>query len=67
MNKLRRRLREFLSDESGQGTMEYILIVGLIVIFLIVALYLFRNALGNFINKVSDWLSGAEPTALPGG
>lgn len=65
MKRAIEEIREFLSDESGQGTMEYILIVGLIVIFLIVALYFFRNNLKEFINKVADWLGKAEPEALP--
>lgn len=60
MKKVTRRMRQFLSDESGQGTMEYILIVGLIVIFLILALYLFRDQLLSFIKKVQAWLGEAE-------
>lgn len=67
MKRFMQRFRQFFSDESGQGTMEYILIVGLIVIFLIVALYFFRDQLKAFIDKVADWLGAAEPKALPGG
>ena len=67
MKRLWEKCRRFFSDESGQGTMEYILIVGLIVIFLIVALYFFRDQLKAFIDKVADWIGAAEPEALPGG
>jgi Flp pilus assembly pilin Flp len=49
-------IKRMLRDESGQGTMEYILIVGLIVIFLVTALYIFRDELKAFIEKVQVWL-----------
>jgi Flp pilus assembly pilin Flp len=67
VKRLLKKLSQFFTDESGQGTMEYILIVGLIVIFLIVALYFFRDQLKAFIDKIGDWIGTAEPKALPGG
>lgn len=44
------------TDESGQGMVEYILIIGLIVLFIVVILILFRDKIKEFINKVSGWI-----------
>ena len=56
MSKMLQRMKRFVSDESGQGMVEYILIIGLIVLVIIVALFVFRNAIIGFINKVGAWL-----------
>jgi Flp pilus assembly pilin Flp len=61
MNALRRSLRTFLKDDSGQGMVEYILIIGLVVLFIIVALVLFKTSVVNFINKVIGWIDGSNP------
>lgn len=58
MNALRHSLRTFLKDDSGQGMVEYILIIGLVVLFIIVALVLFKGSVVNFINKVIGWIDG---------
>lgn len=39
---------------------EYILIIGLIVLFILLALYLFRNAISEFIDKVIESISGTN-------
>ncbi len=63
-----RRLRSFLLDDSGQGMVEYILIIGLIVLFILVALFVFRNAISAFIAKVAGALdSGAGSVKTPTG
>jgi Flp pilus assembly pilin Flp len=56
MSKMVQRMKQFVSDESGQGMVEYILIIGLIVLVIIVALFVFRDAIIGFINKVGGWL-----------
>lgn len=54
------KVRRFLTDESGQGMVEYILIIGLVVLFIIVALVAFKEEVIGFIDKVKSWISGAE-------
>lgn len=61
----RRSLRSFLRDDSGQGMVEYILIIGLVVLFIIVALVLFKDSVVKFINKVIGWIDGADVGAPP--
>ena len=51
MSKMLQRMKRFVSDESGQGMVEYILIIGLIVLVIIVALFVFRNAIIGFIQE----------------
>lgn len=63
MKRFAKRVSGYLSDDSGQGMVEYILIIGLIVLVIIVALYVFRDAVVNFINKVGSWLDGQS---MPG-
>ncbi len=58
MKQLMEAIQEFLSDESGQGTVEYILIIAMIVIAIMVALALFRNQIKDLIDKVIEWISG---------
>lgn len=53
-------LKQFVTDESGQGMVEYILIIGLVVLFIIVALVAFKDEVIGFIEKVKGWISGAE-------
>lgn len=58
MKELVEAFREFFSDDSGQGTVEYILIIAMIVIAIMVALALFRNQIKDLIDKVIEWISG---------
>ena len=46
----------FVSDESGQGLVEYVLIIAVVAIGLIAALYTFRNKIGNTFDSVSNSL-----------
>ncbi|HVT45099.1 MAG TPA: Flp family type IVb pilin [Thermoanaerobaculia bacterium] len=57
MRRITRKVKQFLTDDSGQGMLEYILIVGLIVLVIIVALYAFRDAIKGFITKVTTWMN----------
>ena len=45
------------SDESGQGLVEYVLIIAVVAIGLIAALYTFRNKIGNTFDSVSNSLN----------
>ncbi len=55
-----RSIRKFLKDESGQGMVEYILIIGLVVLFIVVALVIFKDAVVAFIDKVIGWIEGSD-------
>jgi Flp pilus assembly pilin Flp len=63
MNAAHNSLRTFLKDDSGQGMVEYILIIGLVVLFIIVALVLFKDSVVGFITKVNNWITGSNPPA----
>ena len=52
----------FVSDEGGQGLVEYALIIALVAIGLIVILTLLRNAIGNVFNESRNQLNNAPGT-----
>ena len=47
-------------DDSGQGMVEYILIIGLIVLFIVVVLIIFRDKTNEFIKQVIGWIEGPD-------
>jgi pilus assembly protein Flp/PilA len=49
----------FMNDESGQGLVEYALIIALVAIGLIVILTLLRNSVGNVFNESRNRLNNA--------
>ena len=53
--------KRFLHDESGQGLIEYALIIALVAIGLIAILTLLRNSIGNVFNESANRLN-----AVPG-
>ena len=57
MNK---EVSRYLRDDSGQGMVEYILIIGLVVLFIVVALVAFKDEVVGFIDKVKAWISGSD-------
>ncbi len=56
---MRALLNSFINDESGQGLVEYALIVALVAIGLIAILVLLRNAVGNVFNESRNRLNSA--------
>jgi pilus assembly protein Flp/PilA len=54
---------QFMSDESGQGLVEYALIIALVAIGLIVILTLLRNSIGNVFNTSKNALDAAPTTS----
>jgi pilus assembly protein Flp/PilA len=49
----------FLADESGQGLVEYVLIIALVAIGLIAIMLVFRNSIGNIFQAIADTLETA--------
>ena len=49
----------FLSDDSGQGLVEYVLIIALVAIGLIAIITVFRNAIGRIFKVIADTLDTA--------
>lgn len=47
------KLRKCFSDQRGQGTVEYLLIIGVIVVAVVFAATKFDVEIGNFINDVA--------------
>ena len=62
MSKLQVLIDRFRSDESGQGLVEYILIIALVAIGLTLALTVFRNRIGQTFDNVNSQLANA-PTS----
>ena len=54
---------KFMNDESGQGLVEYALIIALVAIGLIVILTLLRNSIGNVFNTSKNALDAAPQTS----
>ena len=53
------------SDESGQGLVEYALIIALIAVGLIAILLVLRNSIGNVFNNAAPQLNNAPATPYP--
>jgi uncharacterized protein (UPF0333 family) len=43
-------------DEQGQGTVEYVLLILGVVLFLIVAAFALQGVLSTSISKISSWI-----------
>ena len=56
---MRALVSRFMSNESGQGLVEYALIIALVAIGLIAILVLFRNAIGNVFNTSKNTLNNS--------
>jgi pilus assembly protein Flp/PilA len=59
---MRQLLKRFWSDESGQGMVEYALIVALVAIGLIAVFLYLRNSAGQVLDTAADSLK-AQPTS----
>ena len=54
-----------LSDESGQGLVEYALIIALVAVGLIAILLVLRNSIGDVFNNTSEALVNAPSNPYP--
>ena len=55
----------FWSDESGQGLVEYALIIALVAVGLIAILLVLRNSIGNVFNNAATQLNNAPSNPYP--
>lgn len=51
------KLRDLLSNEEGQGTTEYAILVGVLVVIAIVAIVAFRGKVSELWNAISDGIN----------
>jgi pilus assembly protein Flp/PilA len=49
----------FVDDESGQGLVEYVLIIALVAIGLVAIMLIFRNSIGNIFKTSANTLNNA--------
>ena len=54
----RRRLRVAAGEERGQGTTEYAILVGVLVVIAIVAIVAFRGRIQELWTAISDGING---------
>ena len=55
----------FWSDETGQGLVEYALIIALVAVGLIAILVVLRNSIGNVFNNAASQLNNAPTNPYP--
>jgi pilus assembly protein Flp/PilA len=53
------------SDESGQGLVEYALIIALVAVGLVAILLVLRNSIGNVFNNAAEQLNNAPASPYP--
>ena len=57
--------QSFWSDETGQGLVEYALIIALVAVGLIAILLILRNSIGDVFNNTAEALENAPASAYP--
>ena len=62
MSRMHQLMQRLMRDESGQGLVEYVLIIALVAVGLILALTVFRNQIGNTFDEVNAELQSAPAT-----
>jgi pilus assembly protein Flp/PilA len=55
----------FWSDDTGQGLVEYALIIALVAVGLIAILLVLRNSIGDVFNNASEALENAPSNPYP--
>lgn len=58
---LRSTIDRLRHDETGQGTVEYVLLILGVVLFLLVAALALQGVLSNAIVAISSWMNGQNP------
>ena len=62
---MRTVLERFWSEDSGQGLVEYALIIALVAVGLIAILLVLRNSIGNVFNNAATQLNNAPTNPYP--
>ncbi len=62
MSKMYEMFQRLAKDESGQGLVEYVLIIALVAIGLVLALTVFRNQIGKTFDNITGELANAPTT-----
>jgi pilus assembly protein Flp/PilA len=57
--------KAFLRDDTGQGLVEYALIIALVAVGLIAILLILRNSIGDVFNNASEALQNAPTNPYP--
>ena len=57
--------KAFWSDDTGQGLVEYALIIALVAVGLIAILLVLRNRIGDVFNNASEALENAPSNPYP--
>ncbi|HEX6669572.1 MAG TPA: Flp family type IVb pilin [Gemmatimonadales bacterium] len=57
--------KEFRSDDTGQGLVEYALIIALVAVGLIAILLILRNSIGDVFNNAAESLENAPANPYP--
>jgi pilus assembly protein Flp/PilA len=65
MKPLANLARAFWSEETGQGLVEYALIIALVAVGLIAILLVLRNSIGNVFNNAATQLNNAPTNPYP--
>jgi pilus assembly protein Flp/PilA len=58
-------LQALLREETGQGLVEYALIIALVAVGLIAILLVLRNSIGNVFNNAATVLNNAPTNPYP--
>ena len=64
---MKQLLQNLWSDESGQGMVEYALIIALVAIGLVAVFLYLRNATGNVLETAGDTLANAPAAGYGSG
>jgi Flp pilus assembly pilin Flp len=57
MKALKKLALGFFADETGQGTVEWVLITALVVVAIMILIYAFRDQIKAMMQKATDTMS----------